>query len=97
MRRRSARRSNKFEAVYAKTVYADTVIAPSFTGQNTVGASCARINYWMDASTYHTWGHNMAWTPAVNDGFYNSANPKRLTVDATGFYRISYSVQFRAV
>ena len=88
--------NSKFEAVYAKTVYADSVIAPSFTGQNTVGCELRQDNYWMDASTYHTWGHNMAWTPAVNDGFYNPANPKRVTVDATGFYRISYSVQLRS-
>lgn len=36
----------------------------------------------------------MAWTPAINDGFYNGANPKRLTCDVTGFYRISYSVRY---
>ena len=86
----------KFEAVYAKTVYADTVIAPSFTGQNTVGAELRMSGYWMDASTYHTWGTNMAWTAAINDGFYNPSLPKRLTADTTGFYRISYSVFYSA-
>ncbi|MFN8466259.1 MAG: hypothetical protein U0X20_11950 [Caldilineaceae bacterium] len=87
---------SKFEAVYAKTVYADTVIAPSFTGQNTVGTELRISGYSMDASTYHTWGTNMPWTAVINDGFYNASLPKRLTADTTGFYRISYSVLYSA-
>lgn len=86
----------QFEAVYAKTVYADTIIAPSFTGQNTVGCELRHDDYWFPGTgNYEVWGELMAWNVVRDDaGFYNGANPKRITADSTGWYRISYSVDY---
>ena len=81
--------TNKWNAGYFSTIYADNIVAPTFDGENTVGI----LMHTPQSPAYaHTVVFNGA--PLTNTSGWVTVPADQVTVDAPGWYNISYSVTF---
>lgn len=82
--------ASKYEDIYVKRIHADEVLAPQFTGRNTVGAKVSI------GGTSLNHGANLIspWTEVRDESnFYSGgANNDRLTADADGWYYVTLTL-----